>query len=99
MADPGSPFTSRQHLALYNLTEHLKALLQFPRAHVTGEISNVYHTAFALLMKGGQKGTPLLLSWSLCLGLAGQQHCWGQREDSDNLYTKGPVLVGAGTTK
>lgn len=39
--------TSCQHLALYDLTKHFEALLQFPRTHVTGEISNVYHTAFA----------------------------------------------------
>lgn len=38
--------TSCQHLALYYLAEHLEALLEFPRAHVTGQISDVYHTAF-----------------------------------------------------
>lgn len=60
MAAPGSPLTSCQHLALYYLAEHLEALLEFPRAHVTGQISDVHHTAFTLL-KEDREGTPVII--------------------------------------
>lgn len=60
-----SPLASRQHLALYNLTKHFETPLQLAGAHVAGEISNIYHTAFALLKKGDTEGpSHYLASWS-----------------------------------